>query len=39
MEKTIYDRGGHALVWALSYALVVMAAWLAASCGNSENKA
>jgi len=30
-------RGGQALLWALSFALVVMVAWLAASCGSSEN--
>jgi hypothetical protein len=38
MKKTIYVRGGHALLWALSFALIVIAVWLAASCGN-ERKA
>ncbi|MCD6283176.1 hypothetical protein J7J84_06185 [bacterium] len=38
MGKTKYDRGGQALLWALSFALVVMVGMmLAASCGNSEN--
>jgi hypothetical protein len=38
-EKGNICQGGHALLWALSFALiVVMAAWLAVSCGN-ERKA
>jgi|GEM_PF-1797361 len=38
MKKTIYDRGGQSRCGVISFALiVVMAAWLAVSCGNSEN--
>ena len=36
-KDKICQGGGQALLWAISLALVVIAAWLAVSCGNSEN--